>query len=399
MTGALRRYNPGPSSKGITTVLLETSRLDAHDQDVIGRILKLQEQLRWAVYQPRAWTGLLRRIHLAKAIQASNSIEGYNMTLDDAIAVAEGEAPIEADEPTTHAVEGYQRAMTYVLMLANDEHFSYSPATIRSFHFMILDRSVSKDPGTYRRGVIFVRESSSGDIVYEGPEAERVPGLVQELTDQLNETNDEPAIVAAAMAHLNLVLIHPFRDGNGRMARCLQTLVLAREGILAPEFCSIEEYLGRNTQDYYKVLAEVGRGYWQPQNDARPWVRFCLTAHYRQTKTVQRRWTESERLWSLLTDEAARRGMPERYLFALFDAAQGYRVRRATYQPISEVSDNLATKDLGALVEAGLLQPVGEKRGRFYVAAPALDVIRNKVFGARLPIEDPFETQLSSDGT
>jgi Fic family protein len=50
------------------------------------------------------------------------------------------------------------------------------------------------------------------------------------------------------MAHLNLVMIHPFRDGNGRMARCLQSVVLAREGVLSPVFMSVEEYLGRNTQ-------------------------------------------------------------------------------------------------------------------------------------------------------
>ena len=46
----------------------------------------------------------------------------------------------------------------------------------------------------------------------------------------------------------NLVMIHPFRDGNGRMARCLRTLVLARAGILAPVFSSVEEYLRRNTR-------------------------------------------------------------------------------------------------------------------------------------------------------
>lgn len=57
--------------------------------------------------------------------------------------------------------------------------------------------------------------------------------------------------IQAGMAHLNLVMIHPFRDGNGRMARCLQSLVLARGGILDPVFISIEEYLGRNTQRYY----------------------------------------------------------------------------------------------------------------------------------------------------
>jgi len=62
------------------------------------------------------------------------------------------------------------------------------------------------------------------------------------------------------MAHLNLTMIHPFSDGNGRMARCLQSLVLARGGKLSPEFLSIEEYLGRNTPSYYQVLSAVAQG-------------------------------------------------------------------------------------------------------------------------------------------
>jgi Fic family protein len=81
------------------------------------------------------------------------------------------------------------------------------------------------------------------------------------------------------MAHLNLVMIHPFSDGNGRMARCIHTLVLAREGILEPEFCSIEEYLGYEQQGYYDVLAKVGRGSWHPKSDTRPWLRFILKGH------------------------------------------------------------------------------------------------------------------------
>ena len=70
-------------------------------------------------------------------------------------------------------------------------------------------------------------------------------------------------MVRAAMAHLNLVMIHPFRDGNGRMARCLQTYVLACEQIVSPVFSSIEEYLGRNTPAYYNILDEVGGGSWR----------------------------------------------------------------------------------------------------------------------------------------
>jgi fido (protein-threonine AMPylation protein) len=51
--------------------------------------------------------------------------------------------------------------------------------------------------------------------------------------------------------------VHPFRDGNGRISRIIQSLVLARGGALAPEFVSIEEYLGRNTDAYFTTLQRV----------------------------------------------------------------------------------------------------------------------------------------------
>ena len=98
------------------------------------------------------------------------------------------------------------------------------------------------------------------------------------------------------MAHLNLVMIHPFRDGNGRMARALQTLVLSRGGIGEPAFSSIEEWLGGNTEDYYRVLAATGAGAWHPERSAALWVKFNLRAHHIQAQTVRRRYREAGKL-------------------------------------------------------------------------------------------------------
>jgi Fic family protein len=151
------------------------------------------------------------------------------------------------------------------------------------------------------------------------------------------------------MAHLNLVMIHPFSDGNGRIGRCVQTLVLAREGILEPTFCSIEEYLGRNTLEYYAVLAEVGKGSYHPENDATPWIRFTLTAHYRQAATLVRRSRMIQRLWDELEIELDRRGLPDRAITALADAASGLRVRNPIYRVQVGISENLATRDLKML--------------------------------------------------
>lgn len=66
----------------------------------------------------------------------------------------------------------------------------------------------------------------------------------------------------------------PQQRGNGRMARALQTLVMARDRVLEPTFSSIEEWLGANTEDYYRVLALTGGGRWNPGNDAGLWVKF-----------------------------------------------------------------------------------------------------------------------------
>src|SRR5439155_1499295 len=80
----------------------------------------------------------------------------------------------------------------------------------------------------------------------------------------------------------------------------------------APVFSSIEEYLGRNTPAYYEILDEVGRGSWHPENDALPWIRFCLTAHYRQAITTVRRIEQLEEMWRVVSEIAGQRRLPER---------------------------------------------------------------------------------------
>lgn len=374
--------------------LFETPKLTEHESDVIERIEDLRRDLRHQVSgHPRRWTGSLRRAMFARALQGSNTIEGYSVDLADAMALAEGEEPLDAAEETRQAIAGYRDAMTYVLTLSDDPHFSYSGGLLRGLHFMMLKYDISKGPGLWRPGPVYVHHEPTARVVYEGPPAELVPTLMSEVVDALQGPDDGPGLVRAAMAHLNFVMIHPFRDGNGRMARILQSLVLAREGILAPEFASIEEYLGRRTQDYYDVLGEVGGGHWQPKRDARPWLHFCLTAHFRQARTLSRRVGQADRLWSILDEEVSRLGLPDRTVLALWDAAQRFRVRNSVYQEHAELSEYTGGRDLKRLVETGLLDPQGEKRGRYYTASTRLMTLARPAFdiGREWEREDPFE--------
>jgi len=378
----------------MTPRLFVTPVLSDQELRVLAQVEDLKQNLRSRLHEPRRWFGSLRRVSMARAIQGSNSIEGFKATLDDAAAVEVGEQPLDADEETRLALEGYRNAMTYVLQVAAEMDFSYSVQLLKSLHFMMTAYDLKNRPGRWRSGAIYVSKESSGEVVYEGPDVEEVPVLMDQLVRQLNAKDDTPTMVRAAMAHLNLVMVHPFRDGNGRMARCLQTLVLAREGVLAPVFSSVEEYLGADTQAYYDVLEVVGAGQWQPDRDALPWVRFILTAHLRQARTVLRRVKETERLWDELEKIAERHSLPERVISALHDAAIGFRVRRATYRAVDkdEITEQTASRDLHHLVEVGLLVPQGEKRGRFYLAGAELKAIRKAIVDARDPRDnsDPF---------
>ncbi len=370
-------------------MIFQCPPLAPEELQVVAKIDDLRQRLNHVTSNTKRWIGVLKRSTFARAIQGSNSIEGYNVTFEDAIAAIENEEPLDAKTESWEAVKGYRDAMTYILQLSGEKDFSFSEDLIKSLHFIMIKYDLTKRPGRWRPGYIYVRNEQTGKIVYEGPDAELVPALIAELIEHLNSRDGAPVLSRAAMSHLNLVMIHPFSDGNGRMARALQTFVLAREGIVAPEFSSIEEYLGRNTQDYYNVLEEVGAGKWHPERNARPWIRFCLTAHYRQVTTLLRRTKEWERLWEEIEYVVQSRGLPERTIFALFDAALGWRVRNATYRRPAEISENLASRDLKEIADAKLLLPQGEKRGRYYVASPFLREMRMAIRD-RQPIRDPF---------
>jgi Fic family protein len=378
-------------------MIFEAPTLDEADELVLAGLDDLRRELRFYVVAPRRWLGTLRRATLARAVQGSNSIEGYHASVEDVAAVIDGEEPLDTDDETREAITGYRDAMTYVLQLAGEPPL-IDESLIRSLHFMMMKYDLTKNPGRWRPGAIWV-EDDDGHTVYQAPDREEVDGLMGELVAAVNERDGHPTVLAA-MAHLNLTMIHPFSDGNGRMARCLQSLALATGGIVSSEFSSIEEYLGRNTRDYYAVLAEVGQGRWNPERSARSWLRFCLTGHYRQAQTVLRRATETEALWDGCEQMVAGRSVPPRSVPALCDAARGRRLRRSLYVKLvasgvgEPISDNLATRDLQALVAAGVLEARGEKRGRTYRATADLRAVWQSIREQRppRPTDDPYVT-------
>ena len=168
--------------------------------------------------------------------------------------------------------------------------------------------------------------------------------------------------VRAAMADLHVTSVHPFRDGNGRVARIVQSLVLAREGLGSPEFFSIEEYLGAHTQDYYAALRAAQAGGYNPDRDATGWVEFCLEAHIAQARQRLTQIAQAAARWERLEALIEERDWPDRLVIALEQSLIGGTDRRR-YGEEADISAPTASADFRRLVEdAGLVDQQG--RGR-----------------------------------
>ncbi|WP_214409017.1 Fic family protein [Sphaerisporangium fuscum] len=379
-------------------MLYGTPELEPADKAVLGEIEEMRRDLKYRLAEPHRWDGQLRRQLQARAIQGSNSIEGYVASVEDIESIMAGEEPLEASSAVTREIAGYQQALTYIRQLSQAQSFRYDIGLLHALNFMMIGHHQKKSPGTARPGGIYVRDSVTGEVVYEGPDAEHVPSLLDELVGWLNTGDLEvPSYVRAAMAHFNLVAIHPWRDGNGRMSRALQTLVLGRDRILSPEFCSIEEWLGlgENTVDYYRALREVQKGVWAPHGDMLPWVRFCLRAHHMQAQRVRRRLAEAGKVWTLLEEAVDGERLHARCVSALYQVFVSRRLRRSTYQADEALSQGQAARDLRELAARSWLTPYGETKGRFYAPGPRMKQVKARFAAESEPLKDPYQALLT----
>ncbi|HYI81139.1 MAG TPA: Fic family protein [Thermoleophilaceae bacterium] len=356
-------------------MIFATPQIDGSLERRLDELAQLRERLGSETGRSLRWIGTLRRLVRATAVESSTSIEGFSVDPDDAVALVSGDARPSADDENQLAVASYGRAMRHVAAMAADPRFRWSERVLLDLHFDACEFQDDKDPGLWRGGPISVT-GPKGRIAYSGPDAEMVPDLMAEATDWMERGDlDAPAVVRAAMAHLHVVAIHPFRDGNGRVARIAQSLVLARDGLVSFEFASIEEYLGERTQDYYDVLERTQGGSYKPERSAREWVEFCVEAHLDQAQHRLDQIAAAGARWTALETIAEKRGWPERMIIALEQSLVG-GTDRGRYAGEADVSHSTASADLRRLVDGGLLEQRGLGRNSRYIAA---DVLRREI--------------------
>ena len=318
----------------------------------------------------RTWEGRLRRDLQAQSVAASTSIEGVAVTADDVRRILAEDIPTNVKPEDVRAVLGYRDAMEFVLQRADDPAFRWDRGLLTNLHDRVMARSYAAGAGRLRQGETSVVDQRTGTVVFEPAMGHELPRLIDEICDQMNKTQEHPA-VNAAWVHVAVAGVHPFRDGNGRTARILASLAMYRGGFKRAEFTSLEEWLGEHRDAYYSAFHCLGSSF-DPSADVSQFIHAHVLAHVEQVRRLDLKERTERQIWQALEEICSDRGLSDRVANALWDAFNGRDVTARYYREVNDVSRQTATNDLTAASAAKLLKPIGQRRSRRYVAGDEL---------------------------
>ncbi|MDR1242237.1 MAG: Fic family protein [Deltaproteobacteria bacterium] len=212
----------------------------------------------------------LRRINRIRTIQGSLAIEGNTLSEEQVTAILDGKrvaAPLREIQEAKNAIAAYDRLEEW------SPHSKYDLLTAHG----ILMAGLIDEAGHYRSGGVGVM--GGGQVLHMAPPAKRVPMLMNDLLHWLVSTDYHP-LVAGSVFHYEFEFIHPFSDGNGRMGRLWQTLILYRwnahfSGI------SVESLIYEHQSDYYEAIRKS-----TDNTDSSPFIEFMLQMIQNAVRTL-----------------------------------------------------------------------------------------------------------------
>ena len=210
----------------------------------INLIAEISGQIeRYAIHLEQEDTLLLRKVNRIKTIQGSLAIEGNRLTEGQITDIVDGKhvvAPIREIQEVRNAIRTY------------DAYSSLNPFLMRDLqkaHKLMMEALVD-DAGCFRKGGVGV--FAGNEVIHVAPPADRVPTLLHDLFEWLEHSEDH-LLIKSSVFHYEFEFIHPFSDGNGRIGRLWQSLLL---GKLHPlfEHLPIENMVFANQQGYYSAI-------------------------------------------------------------------------------------------------------------------------------------------------
>lgn len=192
-----------------------------------------------------------------RTVYHGTHIEGNDLSLDQTKQVLEGQQ-IVAKERDIQEIMNYRNVVRFLDTV--EKLPSYGLHLLLKLHSLTTEKILPEgEVGKIRQTQVILRDGATGQVTFRPPPAIEVPFLLQDFLNWLNsrEGKEVHPVLRAGISHYVLVAIHPFVEGNGRVARAFATLVLFAEGYNIKRLFSLEEYFDQDSADYYSTLQDV----------------------------------------------------------------------------------------------------------------------------------------------
>ena len=341
----------------------------------IGLIEAAREVIKNAPLLP-LWEKRFQEEAMVRTVHHGTHIEGNRLSFTEVQKIVEGEKVV-AREREVQEIINYREVVKFIEGWRGEDR-EVDEKTIKKLHKLTTRRLLSPDQcGVYRKTQVVVKDSQTGQVTFRPPPAIEVPYLIREFLSWLSGpvSNELHPVLKAGVVHYEVVHIHPFLDGNGRVARALATLILYKEGYDIRRLFSLEEYYDKDAKRYYQALQSVqetgraGRGFSSSTQDLTPWLEYFTQGLAVELTRVK------ERLQRLSQDVALKEKLGGKQIYLSerqikiieYIRRVGFLQNKAFSVIFPMISEDTVLRELKSLIKKGIIKKKGRTKAARYV--------------------------------
>lgn len=305
---------------------------------------------------------------LVRTVHFGTHIEGNELNLTQTEKVMAGQ-DIAGRERDIQEVLNYRKAMDLIDELkVQNEKLKVDEEIIKRLHKITVNKILPEDKiGEYRKTQVVIKSNQTGQVSFRPPEAPLVLSQIKDLLAFISAKQNEDIhpVLSSGIVHYELVRIHPFVDGNGRVARALSTLILFVKGYDIRKFFSLEEYFDSAAAEYYESLQSVEKN----NGDLTKWLEYFTQGLAIELSKIK------DKVEKISVDGKLRQklgGKPlmltDRQLKIIeYIQETGFLQNQAFEELFPMVSEDTILNELKGLLQAGIIKKHGVTKGAKYV--------------------------------
>lgn len=320
-----------------------------------------------------AYEARFKREAIIRTVRHGTHLEGNQLETKEVIDLLDGKQVVGRERDIQEIIN-YRNVLEYIDNKKSESNTQIEilESDLLALHKITVERILPiSQAGHYRKNEVVVKDALTGEVSFKPPSFKEVPTLIHDFLTWLNSpdsTQIHPVFVAA-ITHYVLSYIHPFVDGNGRVARALATMVLFIRNYDIKKFFSLEEYFDKDARRYYKALQDISNQEVSSlsERDLTSWIEYFCQGLAEELERIK----EKVRKLSLDTRLKGQIGqilLSERQMKLVeYIEANGSISSREWRNILPDYSDDTILRDLKDLRSKGLIKKKGTTKGAVYV--------------------------------